>query len=115
MTLTEFFEKIDFERLVFQKEFLLFLKEKKNLDFSNSDHLDGIINLIDYLQDTAAEVFGEEKVFLFEKKIKYYQLYKKYLEDYNLSDDTMYITDEDLFEFVEKEITSELMSDDSSG
>lgn len=103
MTPQEFFDSIDYKQLVFQKEILV------NMIMSRSDHphdedMLGLVSMTDALQDTAAEIYGEEKVFLFNKKAQYLEKYKNYLMDNRLTDDSKTISTKDLFDFVDNEI-----------
>lgn len=57
---------INWGLLVLQKNTLIALYTDKSIDKIYPDaklHLDGVINLIDAIQDSAAEVLGEETVF----------------------------------------------------
>jgi len=98
MTPQEFFDSIDYEQLVFQKEMLLHAIDTE---------AEGLINMIDALQDTAAEIYGEEKVFFFAKKDQYLERYKEHLSDNGLDDDSKDISTKDLFDFVDNEIGEE--------
>ncbi len=102
MTPKEFFDNIDYQQLVFQKDVLIKYRGEIEDDITGS--VDGIINMIDALQDTAAEIFGEEKVFLFKKKEEYLEKYKEYIMDNRLEDDSDYLSTQSLFEFVDSEI-----------
>jgi len=103
MTPQEFFNSIDYEQLVFQKEMLLQAIIYRADDTDDTD-AEGLIAMIDALQDTAAELFGEEKVFLFKKKEEYLKKYKEYIMDNRLEDDSDYIYTKSLFEFVDDHI-----------
>lgn len=99
MTPREFFDSIDYQQLVFQKEDLVassYEGEEKLIDA-----VDGIFNLLDVLQDCAAEIFGEEKIFLFEKKAEYILKYRHYCNDNGLYDDSKFLSTREIFEFVE--------------
>lgn len=60
MDLSEFMAPINFTLLKKQKEELL-----KVLENTNNENLDGLIHLIDHIQDTAVDVLGypEDAVF----------------------------------------------------
>lgn len=64
MTLEQFIGTIDFALLKKQKEELLRVSFLKGV---NENELEGILNLIDYIQDTAVDVLGypEDEVFNF--------------------------------------------------
>jgi hypothetical protein len=106
MTPREFFDSIDYQQLVFQKEELLDHLEYLKATLHNQDitlkAVDGVINLLDSIQDCAANVYGEEKVFMFSKKADYLLKYRHYCNDNGVFDDTEFISTKDLFDFVEK-------------
>ena len=99
MTPKEFFDSIDYQQLVFQKEMVLGALLSKGDD--TDDETDGILHLLDVLQDCAAELYGEEKVFLFEKKAEYMLKYRNYCNDNDLFDDSTFLSTKELFEFVD--------------
>ena len=51
-------DEVDWESLREQKEYLL-----RHNSHWGSDHLDGLINFIDFIQDEVATVLGDEAVF----------------------------------------------------
>ena len=106
MTPQEFFDSIDYEQLVFQKE-MLHNSIINRADDTDDTKAEGLLAMIDALQDTAAEIYGEEDVFFFAKKDQYLERYKEYLSDNRLDDDSKWISTEDLFDFVDNEIGEE--------
>lgn len=102
MTPKEFLDSIDYQQLVFQKENLI--KSTYEGDEELIESSCSILHIIDALQDCAAEIYGEEKVFLFEKKAEYLLKYRHYCNDNGLEDDSRYISTEKLFDFVDNEI-----------
>lgn len=103
MTPQEFFNSIDYQQLVLQKEMIVDAIISR-ADDSDDDEANGLLHLLDALQDTAAEIYGEEKVFLFKKKEEYLEKYKEYIMDNRLEDDSDYISTKSLFEFVDDHI-----------
>lgn len=99
MTPREFFDSIDYQQLIFQKEILL---EDNGQSEENIAELNsGLLNLVDSLQDTAAELYGEEKVFMFEKKAEYLLKYRNYCNDNGLFDASDMLYTKELFYFVD--------------
>ena len=99
MTPKEFFDSIDYQQLVFQKDVLIKYRGEIEDDITGS--VEGIINMIDALQDCAAELYGEEKVFMINKIAEYTLKYRHYCNDNRLEDDSRYISTGELFDFVE--------------
>ena len=93
----------DNQQLVFQKEMLLSVMTNST-DDSTEDEANSLIHLVDALQDCAAELYGEEKVFLFEKKAEYLLKYRQYCNDNSIRDDSYEISTRHLFNFVDYEI-----------
>ncbi len=99
MTPREFFDSIDYQQLVFQKEILS--RDTGQSVEELAELADGLLNLVDALQDCAAELYGEEKVFLVEKKAEYLLKYRHYCNDNGLFDDSTFLSTKELFDFVE--------------
>ena len=99
MTPKEFFDSIDYQQLVFQKEILLEDNGKSEEDLA--ELANGLLHLVDVLQDCAAELYGEEKVFIFEKKAEYMLKYINYCNDNGLYDDSKFLSTKELFDFVD--------------
>lgn len=99
MTPKEFFDSIDYQQLVFQKEILL--EDNGQSEEDLAELANGLLHLVDALQDCAAELYGEEKVFLFEKKAEYMLKYRNYCNDNGLFDDSNLLYTKELFEFVD--------------
>lgn len=95
MTPKEFFDSIDYQQLMFQKEMLT--RDTGEL----AELANGLLHLVDALQDCAAELYGEEKVFLFKKKEEYILKYRNYCSDNGLFDDSDLIYTKELFDFVD--------------
>lgn len=102
MTPKEFFDSIDYQQLVFQKEALINATYSPNEDLAES--ADSLLNLLDLLQDTAAEIFGEEKVFLLEKKADYVLKYRRFWNDDGTYKYDKFLSTKKLFEFVDRNI-----------
>lgn len=99
MTTKEFFDNIDYQQLVFQKEILS--RDTGQSVEELAELADGLLHLIDSLQDCAAELYGEEGVFLINKKAEYLLKYRQYCNDNGLFDDSSFLSTKELFEFVE--------------
>jgi hypothetical protein len=99
MTPKEFFDSIDYQQLVFQKEILL--QDNGQSEEEVAELVNGLLHLVDSLQDCAAELYGEEKVFLFEKKAEYMLKYRNYCNDNGLFDDSNLLYTQELFDFVD--------------
>ena len=99
MTPREFFDSIDYQQLVFQKEILL--QDYGHAEEDIAQLANGLLHLVDALQDCAAELYGEEKVFLFEKKAEYMLKYRNYCNDNGLFDDSTCLSTNELFDFVD--------------
>lgn len=63
MKLKVYFENIDMKLLKQQKSFLLELAASNEEFFSRTQQFEGIISLIDEIQDQAADASSEEEVF----------------------------------------------------
>ena len=99
MTPKEFFDSIDYQQLVFQKEILL--SDTGQSVEELAELANGLLHLLDALQDCAAELYGEEKVFLVEKRSLYMLKYVQYCNDNGLFDDSTFLSTKELFEFVD--------------
>ena len=99
MTPKEFFDSIDYQQLVFQKEILL--QDNGQSEEELAELANGLLHLVDTLQDCAVELYGEEKVFLFKKKAEYMLKYRNYCNDNGLFDDSTFLSTKELFEFVD--------------
>ncbi len=100
MTPREFCDSIYYKQLVLQKEMVLNAVISR-ADDADDDKAEGLLHVLDDLQDCAAEIFGEEKVFLVEKKAEYLLKYRHYCNDNGLEDDSRDISTEELFDFVD--------------
>lgn len=65
MTLKEFVAEIDWGRLRKQKQLLLGLVDSQNIIMEQGEELDGVIHLLDDLQDVAVDELGLSKTAVF--------------------------------------------------
>lgn len=65
-----FINKIDFKELKSQKAILIKLQEKKGTTAKENSTIEGILNLIDHIQDIAVDSYGynEKAVFKLSRK-----------------------------------------------